>query len=299
MPAKQNIYGWDGSNWVKIKASATGALYIIETVDKLDDIGDVNVPAPTDQQGIEWDTATSKWILAYFIRHALLTTRGDIIFRNATEPARLAKGTAGQFLKQGANDPLWANAYLVDLLTTQGDIVTRNATAPKRLALGTEGHYLKAGASEPEWAAVVGGYTEGAKVYHNANQSIPDDTLTTLAFNSESYDTDTIHDNVTNNSRLTCKTAGKYAVSAMVNFAQNATGARCCFIRLNGGNRVAGFVLDATATAGYGTAFPCGVICNLSVNDFLEVQVKQTSGGNLDIVYTADWSPYFMMQRIG
>lgn len=42
------------------------------------------------------------------ILKSLLTTRGDMIFRNATIPARLAKGTAGQRLSQGADDPAWA-----------------------------------------------------------------------------------------------------------------------------------------------------------------------------------------------
>ena len=37
------------------------------------------------------------------------TTRGDIIYRAASADARLAKGTAGQYLKQGANDPEWAD----------------------------------------------------------------------------------------------------------------------------------------------------------------------------------------------
>lgn len=41
------------------------------------------------------------------ILKTLLTTRGDIIFRNATVPARLAKGTEGQVLAMGANDPGW------------------------------------------------------------------------------------------------------------------------------------------------------------------------------------------------
>ena len=39
-----------------------------------------------------------------------LTTRGDILFRDASGDQRLAKGTAGQFLKIGANDPEWADA---------------------------------------------------------------------------------------------------------------------------------------------------------------------------------------------
>ncbi len=38
-----------------------------------------------------------------------LTTRGDILFRDASGDQRLAKGTNGQFLKIGANDPEWAD----------------------------------------------------------------------------------------------------------------------------------------------------------------------------------------------
>jgi len=38
-----------------------------------------------------------------------LTTRGDVLFHDASGLARLAKGTDGQFLKIGANDPVWAD----------------------------------------------------------------------------------------------------------------------------------------------------------------------------------------------
>ena len=44
------------------------------------------------------------------IAKSLLTTRGDIIYRNATVPARLAKGTEGHVLTMGASDPAWAAA---------------------------------------------------------------------------------------------------------------------------------------------------------------------------------------------
>jgi len=40
---------------------------------------------------------------------ALLTTRGDLPYRGASTWERLPKGTAGQFLQQGASDPAWAN----------------------------------------------------------------------------------------------------------------------------------------------------------------------------------------------
>ena len=38
-----------------------------------------------------------------------LTTRGDLLYRDASGDQRLAKGTDGQFLKIGANDPEWAD----------------------------------------------------------------------------------------------------------------------------------------------------------------------------------------------
>jgi hypothetical protein len=36
-----------------------------------------------------------------------LTTRGDIVYKGASALTRLPKGTAGYYLKQGANDPEW------------------------------------------------------------------------------------------------------------------------------------------------------------------------------------------------
>ncbi len=46
-------------------------------------------------------------VIAVAIAKSLMTTRGDIIVRNATVPARLAKGTEGQMLVMGVNDPSW------------------------------------------------------------------------------------------------------------------------------------------------------------------------------------------------
>ena len=43
----------------------------------------------------------------------LLTTRGDITYRGAATWERLAKGTEGQYLRQGANDPEWGSPLTV------------------------------------------------------------------------------------------------------------------------------------------------------------------------------------------
>ena len=53
------------------------------------------------------------------------TTRGDIIYRAASADARLAKGTAGQYLKIGANDPEWADVVAA---TANGAMWENNLT---------------------------------------------------------------------------------------------------------------------------------------------------------------------------
>src|SRR3990167_7564520 len=89
----------------------------------LDDIFErLPVPATTSVAGVselatdaetETGTDTGRVITpaggeATYIKKSLLTTRGDIIYRNATVPARLPKGTSGQVLPMDANDPTWA-----------------------------------------------------------------------------------------------------------------------------------------------------------------------------------------------
>ena len=85
----------------------------------------------------------------------VLTTRGDIIYRAASAPARLAKGADNTILAMGANDPEWKtpSAILADIspLTTRGDIMFRNATISTRLAKGADNTILAMGANDPEW----------------------------------------------------------------------------------------------------------------------------------------------------
>ncbi len=61
------------------------------------------------------------------ILESLLTTRGDTIFRDATEAARLAKGAAGTVYTMGANDPSWA-AAAAQAVTREGGVTTEATT---------------------------------------------------------------------------------------------------------------------------------------------------------------------------
>jgi len=59
--------------------------------------------------------------------------RGDILYHGATDYARLAKGTSGQLLTMGANDPAWATAAAAgftrgtEQATTSGTYVTHGS----------------------------------------------------------------------------------------------------------------------------------------------------------------------------
>lgn len=136
----------------------------------------------------------------------------------------------------------------------------------------------------------------GARVYHSTNQSIPNGVLTALAFNSERFDTDNIHDTVTNNSRLTCKTAGKYLIIANVFFDLNTSGYRELHIRLNGTTTIGR--LDIAGTNN-NRALVVSTIYDLSIDDYVQACVLQTSGGPLNVLAAGNYSPEFMMVRVG
>jgi len=187
-------------------------------------------------------------------------------------------------------------------------IRVREAAAPGTPAAGygkiyekTDGKlYFKNDAgTETELTQSSGGYTEGARAYNSANISTPNNTDTVLSFDSERYDTDTIHDNVTNNSRLTATTAGKYLIVANFRFAANATGHRRAFIRLNGATPIALMRIETETSGPQYTAMILTTIYDLSATDYVEVVVKQNSGGALNIEAASNYSPEFMMQRIG
>ena len=137
-----------------------------------------------------------------------------------------------------------------------------------------------------------------ARVYHNANQSIPDATNTALAFNSERADTNTIHDTVTNNSRLTCQTAGVYSITASVEFAANATGIRSVGLRLNGTTFLS-LQRSPSAGASVTALLSVATMYALAATDYVEVIVSQDSGGALNVLAGGNYSPEFQMSRLG
>lgn len=139
-----------------------------------------------------------------------------------------------------------------------------------------------------------------AKVRKAANQSIPNGALTALIFDAEDWDTDTMHDNAVNNSRLTCKTAGKFEVGFSGVWGASGSGTRHHRLRVNGGSDIA--AVNVPGNASDGGAYHSPVCFSkevlLGVNDYVEVHVWQDSGGALDMAVVGAASMQFWMRKV-
>jgi hypothetical protein len=122
----------------------------------------------------------------------------------------------------------------------------------------------------------------GASVYHSTTQSTTTSVVAKKDFDSEDFDTDGFHDNSTNNSRLTIPTGmgGKYLVVASIDWASNSTNERYVAIIKNNTTEYATSRITANSTAE--TAQSVSAVLDLAAGDYVEVQVYQTSGGNLN-----------------
>lgn len=104
----------------------------------------------------------------------------------------------------------------------------------------------------------------------------------TVALNSETYDNDSIHSNVTANSKLTVVTAGVYDVAGALSFDANATGTRAARLLLNGTDQIAQTRVGASPNLG--TNVPVWALeVSLDVGEYVQLQGAQNSGGNLDM----------------
>lgn len=119
------------------------------------------------------------------------------------------------------------------------------------------------------------------KVYNTVAQSIPNNVYTKINFDAEQYDNADHHDNVVNNTRITCKETAKYLIHVQVTFANNPTGIRGVQVRINGS--IVEGIDFRNAVSAFNTVVSFSFVRLLSVNDYIELEVYQNSGGNLDV----------------
>jgi hypothetical protein len=129
-------------------------------------------------------------------------------------------------------------------------------------------------------------YTQGALVKKSANQSLSNNTLTVLTFNTEGYNDGGWHDNAVNNSRLTVPSGVTLVkIFGSVRFAANNTGDRLTRLLKNGVSTAAGLPGQSwAASVGANRARMCWPSPPLEVTtgDYFELEAWQNSGGALN-----------------
>lgn len=229
-------------------------------------------------------------------------TRGSVIVGNATPKwDELVLGAVNTILSSDGSDALYqtlANLLEAAILTADGDILIREGGVVKRLAKPAVGQILGESSQIPAWIAKpTGGYTEGARLLNGSDIDIDHNTMTTLTFDEELFDTDDIHSTVSNTSRLTCKTAGKYYIYGTVQWEPHATGHRNLYLWFNN-TRYIDLSTIAAASSTY-HALTVGTVYPMAVNEYVEMRVLQTAGVARLVYSVADFSPVFGMQRVG
>lgn len=145
---------------------------------------------------------------------------------------------------------------------------------------GEDGEIGFPGASVAGAAGAAGSVSGCA--FHNTTQALVTATFTALNFNSEDFQTGTLHSTVTNNSRVTIATAGVYCFTGTVAFAANATGQRVIVIKVNGTTY---YDKLAFPNNGAGNTFEAQItkLLSLAAGDYVELFAYQDSGGNLNV----------------
>lgn len=135
------------------------------------------------------------------------------------------------------------------------------------------------------------------RAFHSANQSITNNTLTTVALNLEQYDTDTMHDLAVSNSRVTFTTAGKYIVTFNGVWNKHITGDRMAQVRKNGTD-ILGFESKRTGGSDLLVGHSLVVQDSFAATDYVEARVQQTSGAAL-LLLQESYSPFLAATRVG
>jgi len=157
--------------------------------------------------------------LSYTVGQELVFINGTLLKRDSDYTATNGTSITG-LTALAANDvaTVWTvnafsvtNAISSGLVTTTGDIIyASGANTPARLGIGSTGNVLTVSGGVPAWSAPAAPAFNGAQVKKSVAQSTGAGGVTTITFDQENYDTNSYHDNVTNNSRLTVPTTGYY-----------------------------------------------------------------------------------------
>jgi len=113
------------------------------------------------------------------------------------------------------------------------------------------------------------------------SQSVPTGTHTSLIAPTENFDNDAMHSTVTNTSRITITTAGRYQVMATLVFGANATGIRILSFFVDATTRYE--MVAVSPNTGANTTLSGSRSLTFTAGQFVEVQGFHSAGANIDL----------------
>ncbi len=133
-----------------------------------------------------------------------------------------------------------------------------------------------------------------AKLVQRTLQAIATSTFTAITFDAEILDTDVDsqsgHDNATNNTRWTCRYPGYHWISGAYCCDVSATGGRYAIIRINGVDQEStlGFTPGIASIATVAATRPTKIF--MTAGDYVELIGWQNSGGSLNTYVGSDYA---------
>ncbi len=187
----------------------------------------------------------------------------------------------------GTSGAVTVTNSMATAITTAGDLIKGTGSGTfDRLGIGSSGQVLTVTAGAPAWAtpsaaaSFVGVYAQTTTI-----QTIANATYTVMNIGgTDVFDTNSFHDTTTNNSRVTIPSgkAGYYLIIGAIGWRDNGTGERQASLKLNGTIiTIQPIFSSANAGSGNFTTNLVVYIANLAVSDYIEIQGRQYSGGNL------------------
>jgi hypothetical protein len=141
-----------------------------------------------------------------------------------------------------------------------------------------------------------------AELRQTVAQSLATGASTAVTMDTEDVDTDNGHSTVTNTSRYTGQTAGRFQCSGKVGFAANAAGVRVVWLSKSGTAINGSGVEEITNTvAAAVTLLPTATMTTFlnGSTDYLEVFALQTSGGALNTDVTTFDQSILSVRMVG
>jgi len=135
-----------------------------------------------------------------------------------------------------------------------------------------------------------------ARVTRLTDFPIPNINATNIEYDTERWDEGGLFNVSASNVRLTAPRAGLYIITLSCEWNANATGERELQIRENGTTVIAAVLQPAPATGTLKQTLTTSWY--LDAGQYVTSRARQTSGGSLNVVRSANWSPEFAATRV-